>query len=117
MNQQFETIQKLGQSGFEAVVKSVGEASKGAQVIAAEQADYAKRSLEQGTATFEKLLGAKTLDKAVEIQTGYATAAYEGFVAQTTKVGGLYADFAKQAFGAFQGLAASGVKTPATSAR
>lgn len=117
MNQQFETIQKFGQSGFEAVVKSVGAASQGAQAIAAEQANYAKRSFEQGTATFEKLLGAKTLDKAIEIQTGFAKAAYEGFVTQTAKVGGLYADAAKQAFGPFQGLAAFGVKAPATSTR
>ena len=72
--------------------------SKGAQAIAVEAADYSKKSFEQGSATFEKLVGAKTLDKAIEIQTDYPEAAYESFVAQSTKMGELYSELAKEAF-------------------
>jgi hypothetical protein len=117
MNQRSETIQQFGKSSLEAVLKSVGATSKGTQAIAAEQADYAKRSFEQGAATLEKLLGVRTLDKAVEVQTGYAKAAYERFLAQTAKVGGLYVEHARPVFGPFEGLAAFSVKTPTAPAR
>ena len=54
----------------------------------------------------EKLLGAKSLDKAIEIQTDYAKSAYEGFVAQATKIGELYADLAKETYKPFEGYVA-----------
>ncbi len=98
MNQQFETIQKFSKDSFEATTTSLKVVSKGAQSIAAETADYAKKSFEQGTAALEQLVGAETLKNAIQIQADYAKATYEGFVAQTTKVSGFYADLAMEAF-------------------
>ena len=43
----------------------------------------------------EKLVGARSLDKAIEIQTDYARQAYDGFVSQATKMGEMYAAFAR----------------------
>ena len=59
----------------------------------------------------EKLFGAKSLDKAIEIQTDYAKTAYEGFVAQATKIGELYADLAKETYKPYEGFVAKA--TPA----
>ncbi len=110
MMQQFDQIQKFGQENVDAAMKAFGTVSKGAQAIAVETADYAKKSFEQSTATLEKLLGAKTLDKAIEVQTDYLKSAYEGFVAQSTKMGELYTNLAKEAFKPYEGFAAkSGV--------
>ncbi|HEX8165491.1 MAG TPA: phasin family protein [Beijerinckiaceae bacterium] len=106
MMQQFDTIQKFSKDNVDAALKSFGVVSKGTQAIAVETADFAKKSFEQGTATFEKLLGAKSLDKAIEIQTDYVKSAYEGFVAQTTKLGELYTNLAKEAFKPYEGLVA-----------
>ncbi len=106
MIQQFDHFQKFGQENLDAVVKTFGAVSKGAQTIAVEVTDYTKKSFEQSTATFEKLVGAKSLDKALEIQTDYLKNAYEGFVAQTNKVGELYAAVAKEALKPFEGLVA-----------
>ncbi len=78
-------------------MKAFGLYTKSAQTIAAEAADYAKKSYEANTAHVEKLFGVKTLDKAIELNTEFAKTAYEGFVAQSTKIGNLYADFAKEA--------------------
>ncbi len=103
---QFDQIQKLGKDNAEAALKTFGAVSKGAQAIAVESADFAKKSFEQGTATIEKLVGAKTLDKAVEIHTDYLKSSYEGFVAQSTKLGELYANVAKDAFKPYEGLIA-----------
>ncbi|HSK30256.1 MAG TPA: phasin family protein [Candidatus Limnocylindria bacterium] len=91
----FETIQKISKDNVDVAMKSFGVASKGMQAIATEVADFQKKSFEEGTAALEKLLGAKTLDKAFEVQTEFYKSAYEGFVSKATKIGELYADLAK----------------------
>ena len=107
---QFDHFQKLGKDNAEAALKTLGAVSKGAQAIAVESADFAKKSFEHGTATIEKLVGAKTLDKAFEIQADYVRTAYEGMVAQSTKLGELYASLAKDAFKPYETLAAKAAK-------
>lgn len=104
MLQNFEDIQKVGKDNLELAVKSFGTVSKGVQAIAVEVADYSKKSFEEGTATAEKLFGAKTLDKAVEIQSDYFKSAYESFVAQATKMGELYADLAKETYKPYESV-------------
>lgn len=102
----FEDIQKVGKDQMDATLKQFGSVSKGWQTIATECADYSKKSFEAGTAALEKLFGAKSLDKAIEIQNEYAKTAYEGFVAQATKMGGLYSEMAKESYKPFEGMMA-----------
>lgn len=106
MLQNFEDIQKVGKDNLELASKSFGTVSKGVQAIAIEVADYSKKSFEEGTATAEKLFGAKTLDKAVEIQSAYFKSTYESFVAQATKMGELYADLAKETYKPYESVLA-----------
>lgn len=108
---QFETIQTLGRDTVEASFKSFGAISKGAQATAVEIADYAKRSLEQGSAAVEKLVGTRTLDRAFEVQGEYLRTSYEGFVAQATRIGELATDTAKEAFAPIEGLVAKTTRT------
>jgi hypothetical protein len=110
MIQQIDQFQKLGQDNVDVALKAFGAVSKSAQAIAVETADYAKKSYEQGTATLEKLVGARTVDKAIEIQTDYLKTAYEGFVAQSTKLGELYANFAKEALKPYENAVAKTTK-------
>lgn len=93
-----EDIQKLSQTNIDSAMKVFGEWSKGMQTIAAEMTDYTKRSFEESTATFEKLLSAKSVEQAFEIQSGYAKRAYDGYMHQMSKMGTLYADLAKEAY-------------------
>ena len=102
MIKNFEDVQKISKDNMDATMKSFGALSKSFQAIAAEIADYSKKSFEDGTEVMEKLFGAKSLDKAIEVQTDYAKTAYEGFVAQATKFGELYADLAKEAYKPFE---------------
>ena len=97
MLKNFEDVQKYGKDNMDATMKAWGHMSKSVQAIAAEAADYSKKSFEEGSATMEKLLGAKSIEKAMEIQTAYAKSAYEGFVAQATKVSELYTRVASDA--------------------
>jgi hypothetical protein len=68
------------------------------QAIFAEGADYTKKSLESRLALGEKLLGAKSFETVIQIQTEYAKTAYADFVAQATKMGELHSNLAKAAF-------------------
>jgi phasin family protein len=96
MFKQFDDFQKLGKDNVDAALKAFGNVSVGAQAILVETTDFAKKSFEHSTATLEKLLGAKSLDKAIEIQNEYVKGSYEAFVAQSTKLGELYANLAKE---------------------
>jgi len=98
MIKNFEDIQKLSQSNMDAAMKAFGEWNKGWQAIAAEITDYTKKSFEEGTATFEKLASAKSVEQAIEIQTGFAKRAYDGYMHQLSKIGGMYAELAKEAY-------------------
>ena len=102
MMKNFDEFQKFGKDHMDSTLKAWGQVSKGVQAIAAETADYSKKSFEEGSAALEKLLGARSFEKAVEIQTAYAKTAYEGFVAQATKLGELYADIAKESYKPFE---------------
>ena len=102
MVKNIEEVQQLGKDNMDLAMKSVGAWSKSMQAIAIELADYSKKVFEQGTATTEKLISAKSLDKAFEVQSDYVKNSYEGFVAQATKLGELYADLAKEAYKPFE---------------
>ena len=106
MVKNFEDLQQVGKENVDVALKSMGALSKSAQAIAVEVADYSKKSFEDGTAALEKLFGVKSLDKAIEVQTEYAKAAYEGFVAKASKIGELYADFAKETYKPFEAMLA-----------
>ena len=106
MIQSFEDASKAGQEFMDTGLKSFAALSKNAQAITVEATEYSKKAFENGTAAFEKLTSAKSLDKAVEIQTDYAKQAYEGFVAQATKMGELYAEMAKDAYKPFESVVA-----------
>ena len=104
MVKNFEDLQQVGKDNMDSALKSWGALSKGGQAIAAEVADYSKKAFEEGTAALEKLFGVKSFDKAIELQTEYAKTAYEGFVAEASKLGELYADLAKEAYKPFESL-------------
>jgi hypothetical protein len=102
----FDDMQKTSNANVDATMYSFEGVTKATQAIATEIADYTKRSFENGTKTMENLLGAKSLDKAFEVQSEYAKSAYEDYVSCATKLGALYTDLAKEAFKPYQGFVA-----------
>ena len=97
-----DDMQKLGKNNLEVTVQSFGALSKSSQAIAVEMAEYSKKAFEDGSKTLEKLLGVKTLEQAIEIQTDFAKTAYEGFVTQVTKIGELYSELFKETYKSFE---------------
>ena len=95
---------KLSEDSMGAALPSFGASTKSTQAIMAEAIDYAKKSFDGAAAAWERLLGAKTLDQAAEIQSEYLKSAFEDFVARTTKLSELYVDLAKEAYQAFENV-------------
>jgi hypothetical protein len=98
----FPDFQKLGQTNVDTAMKLMGDWGKSWQTIATEMTDYSKRSFEDGTHTFEKLVSAKSMEQALEIQTSYAKRAYDDYMHQMSKIGGMYAEIAKEAYRPFE---------------
>ena len=106
MLKNFDEAQKFGKENMDMAMKSFGAVSKSIQAIAVEVADYSKRSFDDSTAAMEKLFGAKTLEKAIEVQSDYFKTAYEGFVSEATKITNLYSDLAKETYKPLEGFIA-----------
>ena len=104
MLKNFEDFQKFGKDNVDTCMKQFGTVSKSWQAIATEFADYSKKTFEDGSAALEKLFGAKSLEKAIEVQSEYVKTSYEGFVAEATKLGELYTDLAKETYKPYEGM-------------
>ncbi|MEO9604642.1 MULTISPECIES: phasin family protein [Alphaproteobacteria] len=104
MMNNFEDMQKLGKENMDLAMESLGSVSKSMQAIAAEVADYQKKSFEEGSAAVEKVAASKSLDKAFEAQSEYFKTAYEGFVGEMTKLGEMYTDMSKDVYKPFEGV-------------
>ena len=98
----FDDANKQGKEAVDTLVKSYATVAKGMQAIATETADYSKKSFENGLAHFEKLSGVKSVEAAVELQSAFVKSSYEGFVAEATKLGEMYANLAKGAYKTYE---------------
>ena len=111
MIKNFDEIQQFQQENVDVALKSFGAVSKGTQAIALEIADYSKKAFEDSAAAFEKLLGVRSVEKAIELQQAYLKDAYEGFVSKATKIGELYADIAKETYKPIESAVAKATAT------
>jgi hypothetical protein len=106
MTQPFEDVGKAGKEYMEASASSLAAISKTMQTITEEAADYARKSFESGSAALERLVAAKSLENAFEVQMEYGKQAYEGFVAEASRMTDLCADMAKEAYKPFESIVA-----------
>jgi hypothetical protein len=100
----FEEIQKLSKDNVELAMESFGSVSKNVQAIAAEVADYQKKSFEDSSAAVEKLVASKSMDKALEAQADYLKSSYEGFVGEMTKLGEMVTEMSKDAYKPYESV-------------
>ena len=90
-----EEFQRASKEGFDASVRSLGEVNKGFQAIAREVIDYSKKAFEDSTRAFEQLLGSKSFEQALEVQSQFAKKAFDAYFAQASKVGQMYVELAR----------------------
>jgi hypothetical protein len=87
----FDDFQKYGKERLEAMSSSW-------QTIAAESSDFSKKSLENSAVYVEQLLGAKTFDTSLQVQSDYARTFFTGLLEYLKKTGEVYSNFFKEAF-------------------
>ena len=93
-----QDTEKAGKAAFDMALNSIGVWTKGAQTMAIEVTDYAKKSAASSAAAWEKLVGAKSLENVLAVQTEFARSAYEQFVAEAAKLGEIYVEVAREAY-------------------
>jgi hypothetical protein len=79
--------QKAAETGFEAASRSFGQANKGFQALAAEMMKYSKAAFDDGIRTWGELIGVRSLEQAIQIQSDYAKRVYENHMAELSKLG------------------------------
>lgn len=97
MTEQFEKLSKgfegltaFNQQNMDALVKSSEIAAKAAEGIGSEVSAYSRRAFEDTVAAAQKLAAAKTMTEVLEKQAAFAQSAFEGFVAQSTKMNEIF---------------------------
>ncbi len=91
-------FQDFGRKQFDTATAAVLSTGKGLQAIAAEATDYSKKTFDKNAAHAQKLLQVKKPDEFLELQSTFAKAAYEDFIARATKMSQLYSELSKDAF-------------------
>jgi len=79
--------QKAAETGFEAASTSFTEANKGFQALAAEMMEYSKAAFDDGIRTWGELIGVRSLEQAIQIQSDYAKRVYDNHMAELSKLG------------------------------
>ncbi|MBB5572431.1 MULTISPECIES: phasin family protein [Rhizobium] len=112
----FDEANKKGKEAMDTALKSYSDVTKGFQAIAAEAAEYSKKSFQDGVTHFETLAGVKSFEAAFELQTGFVKSSYENFVAEATKLGEMYADLAKTVYKPYEAPVAAATKAASKTA-
>jgi hypothetical protein len=106
MFQNYEDTTRMGKTLMDSGLKSAAGMQKNMQAIAQEASDYSRKTFETGAAAVEKLFAVRSPEKAVEVHAEYLRQSYEGFVAQSTRMGELLTQAAKDAYKPFEQVAA-----------
>jgi hypothetical protein len=96
-NRMGQEAQERMQSGFEAASRSLTEANRGFQTMAAELTDFSKRRWEDVFRAWEQLLRARHLGDMVEAQTQYAQRAFDAYTSELAKLGEMCVDMMRDA--------------------
>jgi hypothetical protein len=98
MSTNFNEMQTLYSNRFDVINAANASTVKALQAIATERMDYSKKSFEKGRVLFEKLLGVKKIEEAIQLQSDFTKSGYQDFVSEVTKIGEMYSSLAKDAF-------------------
>ena len=98
MTNDFDSIQHAGNLQLNAVTTKLPSFGRILEEILTERTDYTKKLADTRLVFVEQLLGAKSLDTVIQIQSDYAKTLYADFAAQATKMGELYSNLAKACF-------------------
>jgi phasin family protein len=94
---EFGDLETVGQETFEACVKCGTIAAKGVETLGNEVMTFTQANIEADLAAAKDILAAKTLNEAIDLQTGFVQARLERMTNETAKLSELSMHFASQA--------------------
>jgi phasin family protein len=94
----YEEFSKFQKDNYDAYVAATGIFAKGAENVGKTWMGLTQEAMEEAAQTAKALLGAKTLREAVDLQSGFAKANFDKFVAEGTKLSELTVKVANEAF-------------------
>jgi len=97
MSKGLDDANRFGQQNVEAMVASGKAVAKAAEEMNAEIIAFSKKSYEDGVAAAKGMTAVKSASELFEMQTELAKSAFEGFVAQATRLNEMYTSAAKTA--------------------
>lgn len=92
-----EGVVTFNRDYMETVFRSASVFAKGCEALGNECMAYAQAMVEDGMETSKALMGCKSLDEAVEIQTGYVSGALDRYLAESAKLSELSVKLASDA--------------------
>lgn len=86
-----QRVQEWVHTGLlEAASRPFTAVNNGFQALAREMTEYSKAAFNDAIRTWEQLLGVKSLEQAMQIQSDYAKRTYENHMAELSKLGQMY---------------------------
>ncbi|HYL33138.1 MAG TPA: phasin family protein [Stellaceae bacterium] len=85
----YDQLASLSQENFSAVLKANVAWAEGFEAIATEAVGYTRQTLASAGMATKELLAAKTLDRVIEIQAGFAKTALETLAERSARLSGL----------------------------
>ena len=100
----FDEAGRWSQAWVDASAESLAALSKGAQAIAAETTEYARKSFEAGSRTVGEIASAGSVDEAIVLELHHSKRAYDDLVAQATTLAQVFADMVRHASRPYESL-------------
>jgi len=104
-------INVQGKRNLEAVVASVTAAARGAEALGAQAMAYTKKAMEDQAEAAKALTAARSMQEMVELQTGFARTAVEGYMAELNRASETLTAAVKDSFRPLSERATSVVET------
>lgn len=102
-NDAFEKMNTMSKDLVENSMKTAASMGKNFQAIAAEGVEYTRKTAEKNAEYAEKLMGVRSIEQVMEINTAFFKDSYEGFVSETQKMGELYSSMAQELYAPVEG--------------
>jgi phasin family protein len=93
----------FGKETLEAYLKAANAASKGFETYQSEMFAFTKQSVEDSVAVTKAVLGSKSVQEAIETQSGFAKSAFDTYVGEVNRLNEIALSTAKETFEPIQG--------------
>lgn len=94
---QFDDVAAFGKENVEIASQSGNIFAKGVENLSGEMVAYSKKAMEDNLSAAKSVMAAKTIQEAVDLQSGFARDALSGYLAHTTKMGEMYTKVLQEA--------------------